>query len=218
VLPGRSFSFSSHDVRLGVELDHLVAIAAGDEQVAVGQRHDFMWVAGDLEAAQFLAIAVQFHNTAFALEADEVVAVRQLAGATELVVQLDLGRGGQLDFLGDLACAIHFDDAAGAALDQHHVAIGQGLAGMNLDLHIRRGLVFPHDLFVGRQFQRAADEAEENVPIRQLPAVLRALAVILPLDLALLPRLCRPCRRHSRSRGRDALPGQRTVAGQWREQ
>jgi hypothetical protein len=101
-----------------------VGVAARNEQVAIGKRNYFMRVAGDGNPAEDFAFTIELDNLALALEADEVVAVLRLAGATELVVR---GHGGfEFDLPGDLAVATHFDDPAGTTLNDEHTAIGQG--------------------------------------------------------------------------------------------
>lgn len=100
-----------------------------------------------------------------------------------LVVRLDFGSGDQLDFLGDLAGSIDLDQPAGAAFHDEHAPVGERLAGM--DFGLLRRFVFPHDLFVGRNLDGSAEEAEQIISVCQPPTVLGRLASKLPLDFPL---------------------------------
>ena len=47
-----------YDLSPGIEFNDLVPVTAGDEQVALGQRHDFVRIPGNLDFAEHLAGAV----------------------------------------------------------------------------------------------------------------------------------------------------------------
>lgn len=89
----------------------------------------------------------------------------------------------QFDLLRDFSRAVDLDDATRAGFNDHHVSIGERLAGV--DLGLLRRLVFPDDFLFARHLDRAADVAEENISIRQPPTVLRMFVGDLPLDLPL---------------------------------
>ena len=173
-----------HHFFLSVEFNHFVSVAASDQEMAVRQREHAVRVAGHFDRAEHFALCVQFDDFSLALEAHEIVAICQLASSPELVVQLHLWRSRELDFFCNLPFAIHFDDAAGPALDDEHLSVRQRLAAVNLHLHIRGSLVLPDDLAFRRQLDRAAHKGEQRIPIWQPPAVLRALARVFPRDFS----------------------------------
>lgn len=164
----------------GIEFDDLVAIAAGDEEISIGERDDFVGVAGDFDGAEEGARGIEFDDFAFAFEADEIVTCGSFSGTAELVMEGDGGIGGEFNFFGDLAGAIDFYEATGATFDDQDRAIGEGLAAVDFGMGWR--LVGPSDDFFGGDFFGAVEFGEEIIAIGKKPAVLGIFGGKLPSD------------------------------------
>ena len=158
-----------------------MAVTARDKQMAVGQEHDFVDIAGDRNPTEAFAVGVEFFNLMFTFAGNEVVAIAGFAGAAKLVVKTDGGgRWGEFDFPGDFTGTIDFENTARAVLDDHHVAIGQRLAGV--DLGFFTGFVFPDDFLVAGHFECTPGVAEKKISIGQGPTILRMVAGKFPFD------------------------------------
>lgn len=56
---------------VAIEFDDLVAVAEGDEEMAVRQKEDLMHIAGDSDGAQHHSCGIEFEQLFFALGRDE---------------------------------------------------------------------------------------------------------------------------------------------------
>lgn len=167
---------------LFIEFLNLATFAATDEEVAIGETNGGVHVAGNLDFVHDLGIAIDFHDFVVALETDEVMPIGEFASTAKLFVGGNVGGGGEFNFLGHLAIAIHLHQPAGSALGDEDATIGQWLAGM--DFGARRGSVLPGDFFFLGQLHGSRGEAEKDVPIRQFPAILRGGAGVFPFDFS----------------------------------
>ncbi len=171
-----------HGFAFAVDFEHGLAFAAGDEEVAIGQFADFVRIAGSFDRAEQFAFGAEFEDGAVAFGADEVAAILGATTTAHLIMRVRRFHR-HSDLAHDLAIATDFDESLRAALDDHDVAIGQGLAAVDLGLF--RGAVAPHNFVVECDLACAAQVAEEHVAIREHPHVLRFLGGMLPFHAAI---------------------------------
>src|SRR5476651_953289 len=74
-----------YDPQLFIQLLHPVPVAAGDQEVAVGQEHALMHVSWDGNFPKHDAVGVEFFDLVLALAAYEIVPGPRLAHPPELI-------------------------------------------------------------------------------------------------------------------------------------
>jgi hypothetical protein len=171
-----------HGLAFTVEFEQGLALAAGDEEVAVGQFANFVRIAGSFDRAEEFAFGAEFEDGAFAFGADEIATILRATATAHLIVRV-FGFHRHGDLADDLAIATDFDESLGAALDDHDLAIGQRLAAV--DFGLLRGAIAPDDLVVECDLACSAQMAEEDVAIPEHPHVLRFLSGMFPLHASI---------------------------------
>ncbi len=166
----------------GIQLLERAAITAGDEVVAVGEGFQLHGSSGNRKRADDFPRGGEFEEAAIAAHRHEIVPTGELAGASELHVGGKVGPYGHGDLANDAAGAVDLYESFGATLADEHVAIRQGLSGMNL--RSRGSLVFPDDLLGGGHLSGTGSMGEEDVSVGEKPAVLRGFGLDAPFDLA----------------------------------
>ncbi len=171
-----------HGFAFAVEFEHGLAFAAGNEEMTVGQFADFVRIARRFDRAEEFAFGAEFEDGAVAFGADEVAAILGTTAAAHLIMRVRrFHRHG--DLAHDLAIATDFNESLRAALDDHHVTIGQGLTAVDLGLF--RSAIAPDDFVVECDLASTSQMTEEHIAIREHPHVLRLLGRMLPLHAAI---------------------------------
>ena len=173
-----------HDRALGVELNHHVAVGAVDQRVSVvkanrGERPRVLRFFGRLRLPHDVAIGRVLADDLVEQLRYEIVPVGQHARHARFHVVVG---GLRLDrrLVHDRALGVDLEDARlVAGLGDHSVAVGHSLRGV--DFALRAG-EFPHDLSVGRHFDRCAmralvalGEGDQDVAVGEHLSVARTL-------------------------------------------